>query len=56
MDEFVWIWKNFLKNGFNLSNDSKDIKLLKGNVNFTFNKVVRIKNGLFLGLNFISFG
>jgi hypothetical protein len=34
-----------LKHGFNLRNDGKIIKLSKGNVTLTFDKVVRTKNG-----------
>jgi hypothetical protein len=33
-----------LKNGFNLSNDGKIIKVSKGNVSLTFEKVVRANN------------
>jgi hypothetical protein len=38
------------KNGFNLSNDGEIIKLSKGNVTLTFEKVVRRKNGFVLGI------
>jgi hypothetical protein len=41
-----------LKNGFNLSNDGKIIKLSKRNVTLTFDKVVRRKMALFLGLKY----
>jgi hypothetical protein len=33
-----------LKNGFNLSNGGEIIKLSKGNVTLTFDKVIRTKN------------
>jgi hypothetical protein len=39
-----------LKNGFNLSNDGKIIKLSKGNVTLTFDKVVRTKNDFVPGI------
>jgi hypothetical protein len=43
-----------LKNGFNLSNDGKIIKLSKGNVILTFDKVVRTKNGFVPGIRLLQ--
>jgi hypothetical protein len=43
-----------LKNGFNLSNDGEIIKLSKGNVTFTFDKVVRTKNGFVPGIKLLQ--
>jgi hypothetical protein len=42
-----------LKNGFNLSNNGKIIKLSKGNVTLTFDKVVRTKNGFIPGIKLL---
>jgi hypothetical protein len=42
-----------LKNGFNLSNDGEIIKLSKGNVTLTFDKVVR-KNGFVPGIKLLQ--
>jgi hypothetical protein len=50
----LWIYlfsiRKALKNGFNLSNDGEIITLSKENVNFTFNKLVRMKNGFIPGI------
>jgi hypothetical protein len=43
-----------LKNGFNLSNDGEIIKLSKGNVTLTFDKVVRTKNGFVPGIKLLQ--
>jgi hypothetical protein len=43
-----------LKNGFNLSNDGKIIKLSKGNMTLTFDKVVRTKNGIVSGIKLLK--
>jgi hypothetical protein len=43
-----------LKNGFNLSNDGKIIKLSKGKVTLTFDKVVRTKNGFVPGIKLLQ--
>jgi hypothetical protein len=43
-----------LKNGFNLSNDGEIIKLSKGNMTLTFDKVVRTKNGFVPGIKLLS--
>jgi hypothetical protein len=43
-----------LKNGFNPSNDGKIIKLSKGNVTLTFDKVVRTKNGFVPGVKLLQ--
>jgi hypothetical protein len=43
-----------LKNGFNLSNDGKIIKLSKGNVTLTFDKVVRTKNDFVPGIKLLQ--
>jgi hypothetical protein len=45
---------NALKNGFNLSNDGKIIKLSRGNVTLTFDKVVRTKNGFVPGIKLLQ--
>jgi hypothetical protein len=42
-----------LKNGFNLSNNGEIIKLSKGNVTLTFDKVVRTKNGFVPGIQLL---
>jgi hypothetical protein len=42
-----------LKNGFNLSNDVKMIKLSKGSVTLTFDRVVRTKNGFVPGIKLL---
>jgi AAA+ ATPase superfamily predicted ATPase len=42
-----------LKNGFNLSNNGEIIKLSKGNVTLTFDKVVRTKNGFVPKIKFL---
>jgi hypothetical protein len=43
-----------LKNDFNLRNDGKIIKLSKGNVTFTFDKVVRTKNEFVPGIKLLQ--
>jgi hypothetical protein len=43
-----------LKNGFNLSNDGEIIKLSKGYVTLTFDKVVRTKNGFVPGIKLLQ--
>jgi hypothetical protein len=54
------LWKNLfsigkaLKKGFNLSNDGEIIKLSKGNVNLTFDKVVRTKSGFVPGIKLLE--
>jgi hypothetical protein len=42
-----------LKNGFNQNNDVEIIKLSKGNVTLTFDKVVRTKNGFIPGIKLL---
>jgi hypothetical protein len=42
------------KNGFNLRNDGEIIKLSKGNVTLTFDKVMRTKNGFVPGITLLS--
>jgi hypothetical protein len=42
-----------LKNGFNLNNHGKIIKLSKGNVTLTFDKVVRTKNCFVPGIKIL---
>jgi hypothetical protein len=42
-----------LKNGLNLSNDGKIIKLSKENVTLTFGKVVRAKHGFVPGIKLL---
>jgi hypothetical protein len=43
-----------LKNGLNLSNYGEIIKLSKGNVTLTFDKVVRTKNGFVPGIKLLQ--
>jgi hypothetical protein len=45
--------REFLKNCFNLSNDGEIIKLSKGNVTLTFDKVVKTKNGFVPGIDLL---
>jgi hypothetical protein len=43
-----------LKNSFNLSSDGEIMKLSKGNVTLTFDKVVRTKNGFVPGIKLLQ--
>jgi hypothetical protein len=60
MKYFLELWINLfsigkaLKNGFNLSNDGEIIKLSKGNVTLTFDKVVRTKNDFVPGIKLLQ--